>query len=171
MYGAKITCAMYWKTAILNALLLTLFTASPHLRRQFKATLYFMPKDGLLGPDRSCLPTQAINLKAVEKAIVDKGLHKCSQYSIFMIASDAASSFVLFHATQSLELLQWCCHMYMQGCFILTQCDVEFLLQRARDGCTQCSSKPQVSFLNVPRSHQGFYGCHSMADIKVLVVW
>ena len=36
--------------------------------------------------------------KAVEKAIVDKGLgKKCDQYFIFMVALVAASSFVLFH--------------------------------------------------------------------------
>ena len=37
--------------------------------------------------------------KVVEKAIVDKGLHKKhGQYFAFMVALDAASSFVLFYA-------------------------------------------------------------------------
>ena len=45
--------------------------------------------------------------KAMEKAIVEKGLcEKRGQYFIFMVASDAASSFVLFHAGRSLELLE-----------------------------------------------------------------
>ena len=36
--------------------------------------------------------------KAEEKAVVDKGLgKKHGQYFIFMVASDAASSFVLIH--------------------------------------------------------------------------
>jgi len=35
----------------------------------------------------------------VEMAIMDKGLDKkCGQYFIFMVALDAASSFILFHA-------------------------------------------------------------------------
>ena len=47
--------------------------------------------------------------KAVEKAIVEKGLgKKHGQYFIFMVALDAASSFVLFHAGRCLELLEWC---------------------------------------------------------------
>ena len=45
--------------------------------------------------------------KAVEKAIVDKGLgKKRGQYFnswLFMVTSDAASSFVLFHAAKVLS--------------------------------------------------------------------
>ena len=67
---------------------------------------YFNPKDGLLNPEGSlskCLPMQAIALanKVVEKAIMDKALDKKHvQYFIhmYMVASDAASSFVLFLA-------------------------------------------------------------------------
>ena len=37
--------------------------------------------------------------KTVKKVIMDEGPdNKCGQYFIFMIALDAASSFVLFHA-------------------------------------------------------------------------
>ena len=42
--------------------------------------------------------------KAFEKVIVDKGLgKKSSQYFISMVAMDAPSSFVLFHALKVLE--------------------------------------------------------------------
>ena len=69
---------------------------------------YFEPKGCLQDPEGSlltCIPAwQVITL--VEKAIMDKGLGKIrSQYFIFMVALDAASSFLLFHAAQSLELL------------------------------------------------------------------
>ena len=73
---------------------------------------YFKPKGGLPDPEGSlstCLPTQAIALanKAVEKAIMDKGLgKKRGLYFIFIVASVATSSFVLFHAPLSLELLE-----------------------------------------------------------------
>ena len=44
---------------------------------------------------------------AVEKAVVDKGLdEKCGQYFIFVVVLDAASCFVIFHATRSLELVE-----------------------------------------------------------------
>ena len=57
----------------------------------------------------TCLPMHVIALanKAVEKAIVDKGLgKKRGEYFIFMVALDAASSFMLFYFTQRLELLE-----------------------------------------------------------------
>ena len=65
---------VHTKTAILNALLLTWFTASPYSRCQFEAISSLDP-EGLLS---TCMPTQAIALanKAVEKIIVDKGLDK-----------------------------------------------------------------------------------------------
>ena len=47
----------------------------------------------------------ALANKAVEKAVVDKGLgKKCGQYFIYMVASYEASSFILFHAVRSFEL-------------------------------------------------------------------
>ena len=86
-------CDVHTKTAVLNALLLTRFIASPHLRCQFQAS-YFKPKGGFPDPKGSyaCLPTQEITLtnkvveKAImEKAIVDKGLgKKCGQYRCFI---------------------------------------------------------------------------------------
>ena len=61
---------------------------------------YFRPKDGLLGS------FQCPCNKAVEKAIVNKGLgKKRDQYFILMVASEAASLFVLFYA-RGLELLK-----------------------------------------------------------------
>ena len=43
----------------------------------------------------------------VEKAVIDKGLgKKHSQYFMFMVASDAVNTFVLFDATSSLELVE-----------------------------------------------------------------
>ena len=84
---------MHTKMGVLNALLLTRFTACSHSRRPS-----CKPKDVLLDPEGSlsiCLPTPAH--EAVEIAIVDKGLgKKRDQYFIFMIALDAASSFVFF---------------------------------------------------------------------------
>ena len=69
----------------------------------------------LLDPKGSlstCLPTPAH--EAVEIAIVDKGLGKQhDQYFIFMIALDAASSFIFFYATRSIELLELRCHVCM----------------------------------------------------------
>ena len=51
----------------------------------------------------TCLPMQTIATlanKTVEKADVDKGLgKKRGQYVMFIVASDPASSFILFHAT------------------------------------------------------------------------
>ena len=42
--------------------------------------------------------------KALEKVLVDKGFgKKSSRYFISMVASDAPSSFVLFHALKVLE--------------------------------------------------------------------
>ena len=65
---------------------------------------YFNLNGGLPDLEASlstCLPMQVIALanKAVEKAIMDKSYDKerC-QHFIFIVASVAASSFVLFHA-------------------------------------------------------------------------
>ena len=84
---------------------------SPHLQCQFEATstwrmIFRVPK----GRCQHVCQWQAISLanKAVEKAVVDNGLgKKHGQYFMNMVASDAASSFVLFHAARSLELLEW----------------------------------------------------------------
>ena len=69
---------------------------------------YFKPKDVLPDPKRSlstCLPIGA--KKGVDKAIVDKSLgKKCGHYIIVMVPLDTASSFVLFQALSSLELLE-----------------------------------------------------------------
>ena len=49
---------------------------------------------------KTCLPMHVIALanKAVKKPVVDNGFgKKHSQYFILMVASDAVSSFVLFH--------------------------------------------------------------------------
>ena len=65
---------------------------------------------GSQGSLSTCLPTQTITLanEVGKKAIVDKGLgKKRGLYFIFIVASVAASSFVLFHAALSLELLEW----------------------------------------------------------------
>ena len=73
---------------------------------------YFKLKGSLPDPEESlstCLPTQVIPVanKAVEKAVIDKGLDKkYGQYFISMVASDAASCFVLFNAARSLELIE-----------------------------------------------------------------
>ena len=73
---------------------------------------YFKSKHSLPGPQGSsstCLPMQVIALanKVVEKAVMDNGLgKKRGQYFIYMVASDAASSFILFDVTQSLVLLE-----------------------------------------------------------------
>ena len=73
---------------------------------------HYKPKGDLLDPEgtlSTCLPRQAITLanKAVEKTVMDKGFGKKRvQYFIFMVASDAASCFVLFHAARSLEILK-----------------------------------------------------------------
>ena len=47
----------------------------------------------------------ALANKAVEKAIVDKSLVK--KRSKYLVALDAASSFIPFHAARSLELLDY----------------------------------------------------------------
>ena len=57
------------------------------------------------------LPTQVITLanKKAEKAFMDVGLgKKCSLYFIFIVASDLASCFVLFHAAQGLNDAAMC---------------------------------------------------------------
>ena len=66
--------------------------------------MYFNPNGGLPDLEASLstyLPMQVITLanKAVEKAIMDKcyDVERC-RYFIFIVASVAASSFVLFHA-------------------------------------------------------------------------
>ena len=65
---------------------------------------YFKQKGGLQDPEGSLsayLPMQAIALanQVLEKSIVDKGLSKKhGQYFIFMVASNAAGCFILFHA-------------------------------------------------------------------------
>ena len=94
------TCNVHTKTFVMNALLLTWFNA--HSRSQFEATssrrvVFQIPKDRCQHVcQRKQLP---LRTRPVEKAIVDKGLgKKHNQYFIFMVASDAASSFVLFHA-------------------------------------------------------------------------
>ena len=65
---------------------------------------YFKPKSGLPDPDGSlstCLPTQALRTRQWRRLGKKRG-----QYFIFMVASDAASSFILFHTGPSLELLE-----------------------------------------------------------------
>ena len=93
-------CDVHTK-AILNALLLTRFTTSPHMRCQFQATssqrvVFQIPKDHC---QHACLANKVVEKAIVEKPIVDEGLgKKCSQYMcfIFMVALDVASSFILF---------------------------------------------------------------------------
>ena len=45
--------------------------------------------------------------EVVEKAVMNKRLgKKCGQYFIYMVASNVASSFIFFHATRDLELVE-----------------------------------------------------------------
>ena len=73
---------------------------------------YFKLKEGRPDPKGSlstCPPTQAISLanKEAEKAVMDIGLGKKRRlYFIFIVALDAASCFVLFHAARGLKLLE-----------------------------------------------------------------
>ena len=69
---------------------------------------YFRPISGLSDPKVNMFanPSNHPANMAVEKANVDKGHKKCSQYFIFMVALDAASSSVLFHAALSFEFLK-----------------------------------------------------------------
>ena len=97
------TCDMHTKTAVLNALLLSHSTASHHSRCPVKTTLQAKGlSGGFPDPKESlsmCFPTQAITLanKAVEKAVVNKGLgKKYGQYLISMVALDAATFLILF---------------------------------------------------------------------------
>ena len=88
------------KTTVINAVLLTRLTGSPHLQCQFKAI-----------PDleRSMSTDMSANTSdhPANKAVMGKGLGKKRvQCFKLMLASNAASSFVLFHATQSLEPLK-----------------------------------------------------------------
>ena len=89
-------------------LLLTRFTASPHSRYQFESTsswrVVFHPEWSL----STYLSTQAIALQARQwrRLSWTKALVRIGQYFIFMVASVAASSFVLIHAAWSLELLR-----------------------------------------------------------------
>ena len=56
-----------------------------------------------------CPPTQVITLanKEAEKAVMNIGLgKKHGHYFIFIVASNAACCFVLFHAAHGLELLE-----------------------------------------------------------------
>ena len=98
---------MHSKTAVLNVLLLTGFTAGPQSRCQLEA----IQTEGSSFVSRRIVVNMSANSsnhranEAVEKTILDKGLgKKHSQYLIIMVALDAASSFILFHAARSLEL-------------------------------------------------------------------
>ena len=100
---------MHTKTAVSNALLLTWYTASPHSRCQFKASLSW--KGDLPNPEESfsiCLPMQAIALQT-------RWWRRLS-WKKAMVASDAASSFILFilfHSARSPELLEWYCQVHV----------------------------------------------------------
>ena len=52
-----------------------------------------------MAPSKSLAASSLHNMKEVEKAVMNIGLgRKHGQYLIFIVASDAASCFVLFHA-------------------------------------------------------------------------
>ena len=52
-----------------------------------------------MAPSESLAASSLHNIKEVEKAVMNIGLgKKHGQYFIFIVASDAASCFVLFHA-------------------------------------------------------------------------
>ena len=92
------------KTTVINAVLLTRLTGSPHLQCQFKA---IPDLERSMSTDMSANTSDHPANKAVKKAIMGKGLGKKRvQCFKLMLASNAASSFVLFHATQSLEPLK-----------------------------------------------------------------
>ena len=114
------TCDVHTTTVVLNVLLLTRFTVTV-LIRAMSIRSYFKPRDGLPDPEGSfstCLPTQVVALvnKAAEKAIVNKGVVRSAVSTlrlIFVVASDAASFFVLFHAARRLKLLELRCRMHV----------------------------------------------------------
>ena len=56
-------------------------------------------RTGTMAPSKSLAASSLHNIKEVEKAVMNIGLgKKHGQYFIFIVALDAASCFVLFHA-------------------------------------------------------------------------
>ena len=102
-------CDVHTKTAVLNALLLTPFTASAslHLQRQFEVTsservVFQIPKDHC---QHVCQCKRSPCKQGDGEGCCGLG-KKHGQYFIYMVTSGAASSFILFHAARSLELLE-----------------------------------------------------------------
>lgn len=116
-----------WKTAVLNALLLTQFTAGPRSQCQFKA--FTSRRGGFLdpkGPLSTGVPPQAIALQTSWWKGYRGQRPWWEARSVLYIHAYFTYS-KLFHGVQSLELLEWRSHACVRN-FGVRKCSLPVCL-------------------------------------------
>ena len=96
---------MHTKTAVLNRLG-SLLVLARNVNSKVLQAEEWSSRSRMTVVNISANASDCLAKTAVEKAIVHKNQGRSGQYFIFMVASVAASSFLFFHAAQSLKLLR-----------------------------------------------------------------